>query len=102
MRDALLDSVSSLIWVGDNNTNQRRLWSSMQNPCTERDVVVFLCCFVYDMEWRQQDKLRGELWSSMQKIQERRHVKSNFLGLTTARQMLETFCTAVLMSLIQG
>ena len=31
-----------------------------------------------------------------------RDVTSNFLGLATARQMLGTFCTAVLMSLIQG
>ena len=36
MGDALLDSASSLIWVGDSKTNSEGHWSSMQNPGTER------------------------------------------------------------------
>ena len=53
-----LDSASSLIWAGGSSTNfEGRLWSSMQNPCTERCDVGLLSCFVFDMGWRRQDKL---------------------------------------------
>ena len=72
----------------------------MQNSCVERCEVVFLCCFVFDMGWRQQDKLRGQ-----NPCTERCDVgllSSSLVGLATARQTFGTFCTAVLMSLIQG
>ena len=47
------------------DTKDTATFDRVQNPCTERCVVVFLSCFVFDMGWRQQYKLRG--WSSMQK-----------------------------------
>ena len=46
--DALLDSASSMIWVGDCKTYfEGVLWRSVQNLCTERCNVGFLFVFTW-------------------------------------------------------
>ena len=102
MGDALLDSASSLIWFGDSKTNFEGGYGPVCKIRARRDALSYFS-FASSLICVGDSKTNFEGdCGPVCKIHARRDAMSNFLGLATARQTFGTFCTAVLMSLIQG
>ena len=100
--NALLDSASSLIWVGDSNTHLEKSHGPVCKIRARRDALTY-CSAVSSLIWAGDSKTNFEgSYGPGCKIHARKDVMSNFLGLATARQTFGTFCTAVLMFLIQS
>ena len=123
---------SSLIWVGDSKTKPWGwLWFQYAKIHARRDALSDFSpassktnfegsygpvCKIHALRdplpdfspassliWVGDSKTNFEgSYGPVCKIHARRDAVSNFLGLVTARHTFGTFCTAVLMSLIQG